>query len=85
MPSPDAAASAATTDQAAEALPAAPPLSGPIPLPRHRPRNLGAERVADMSPANVPVPRPRPDAAGAAAPADEASGSPLGFIQNLFH
>ncbi len=85
MPSPDAAASAAATDQAADALPASAPLSGPIPLPRHRPRDLGTERIADMSPANVPVPRPRPDAAGAAAPADDGSGSPLGFIQNLFH
>jgi hypothetical protein len=85
MPPLAAAPTAAATDPTADTFPAAQPLSGRIPLPRHRPRDLGAERIADMSPATIPVPRPRPDAAGAAAPAEEGGGNPLGFIQNLFH
>lgn len=64
-------------------LPPAPPLTGPIPLPRHRPHNIDAVRTADITPSNVPMPRPRPDAAGAGA--SEGGATPIGFIQNLFH
>jgi hypothetical protein len=78
----------AASGAAADVLPAATPLSGPIPLPRHRPRDLGEMRMAEMAPitaATVPMPRRRPDAAGPSAPAaDAGSGSPLGFLQNLF-
>ena len=65
-------------------LPPAPPLSGPVPLPRHRPHNIDAVRTADITPANVPMPRRRPDAAGAGA-SDSGGASPIGLIQNLFH
>jgi hypothetical protein len=92
-PSPVAAPDNATpaTVAAAEAqpeeaydLPPAPPLSGPVPLPRHRPHNIDAVRTADITLGNVPMPRPRPDAAGAGA-SDSGGASPVGFIQNLFH
>jgi hypothetical protein len=64
-------------------LPPARPLSGRIPLPRHRPRDLGSVRIADMAPANIPIPRPRPDAA-AAASVDTSSAGPIEFLNNLF-
>jgi hypothetical protein len=70
--------------EAAPELPPAPPLRGPIPLPRHRPHNIDAVRTADITPSNVPMPRPRPDAAGAGA-SDSGGASPIGFIQNIFH
>jgi hypothetical protein len=75
------AAMAPSTDS----LAAAAPLRGPIPLPRRRPRDVGAVHMADIAPGNVPVPRPRPDGAGPASPAETSSGSPIDFIQNLFH
>jgi hypothetical protein len=75
------AAMAPSTDS----LAAAAPLRGPIPLPRRRPRDIGAVHMADIAPGNVPVPRPRPDGAGPASPAETSSGSPIDFIQNLFH
>jgi hypothetical protein len=75
---------AAAAEPAAEALTPAAPLTGLVPLPRQRPRDAYSVRIADMAPSNVPIPRRRPDAAGPGAPA-EASGSPIGFIQNLFH
>jgi cytoskeletal protein RodZ len=65
-------------------LPPAPPMSRPVPLPRHRPHNIDSVRTADITPSNVPMPRPRPDAAGAGG-SDSGGGSPMGFIQNLFH
>jgi hypothetical protein len=74
---------AATTEADAETLPATAPLTGQIPLPRQRPRELGTVRIADIAPSKVPIPRPRPDA-GAGARA-ETSDNPIGFIQNLFH
>ena len=81
-------AAAAASDPAADTLAAAAPLSGPVPLPRHRPRDAGEMRMAEMAPitpATVPMPRPRPDAAGPGAPAaDTASGSPLDFLTNIF-
>ena len=74
----------AAATEPGDSMASATPLPGPIPLPRHRPRDLGTVRMADGAPANVPVPRPRPDAAGPATPSQPTSGSPLGFIQNLF-
>jgi hypothetical protein len=77
----------------AAAMPAAAPLSGPVPLPRRRPHvaadaQTAAEapmtQMASASPGAVPMPRPRPDAAGPGSPAEPASSGPLDFIQNLF-
>lgn len=67
-----------------ESAAASQPLSGPIPLPRRRPREAEM-RTADMTPANVPMPRRRPESAGPSTPAETSGSSPLGFIQNLFH
>ena len=64
-------------DAAADALPAAAPLSGPVPLPRHRPHNL------DVAQLSVPVPRPRPGAIGESG-SDSSSGSPLEWIRSIF-
>jgi hypothetical protein len=58
------------------ALPAAEPIAGPVPLPRHRPR------YAAMLQSSVPMPRPRPEAAGATA--SDGSATPLGWLQKLF-
>jgi hypothetical protein len=76
----------------ADAMPAAEPLHGPIPLPRRRPRifamaqlTAAPEVPGTRSSGRVPVPRPRPGLAGPAAPAaDPASHGPLDFIQGLF-
>lgn len=85
-----AAATAGPPADAAPAMPAAEPLSGPVPLPRHRPyvaaaiepvAAAGTTRMAAAGP--IPMPRPRPEAAGPGAPADDSSGGPLDFIQNL--
>jgi len=59
------------------ALPAAEPIAGPVPLPRHRPRAL-----AMLQSGGVPMPRPRPEAAGSTA--SEGSATPLGWLQKLF-
>ena len=83
---------AATDASAADALPAAEPLHGPIPLPRQRPRIFAMAQLTApppapgaRSPGGVPVPRPRPGAAGPpAAAAEPASHGPLDFIQGLF-
>jgi hypothetical protein len=77
---------AGSTDGATESLSASQPLSGPIPLPRRRPREAEM-RTAEFTPGNMPMPRRRPEAAGAPpGTAGETTGeSPLGFIQNLFH
>ncbi len=64
-----------------DALPAAEPLSGPIPLPPHRPRLVA---MAQMTPTSVPMPRPRPDSAGPAA-SDSTTTGPLDWLQNVFH
>lgn len=81
-----AAAQPATSADASESLSASQPLSGPVPLPRRRPREAEM-RTAEMTPTNVPMPRRRPDGAGANAStsAETTGGNPVGFIQNLFH
>jgi hypothetical protein len=84
--------SAATDASPADAMPAAEPLHGPIPLPRQRPRIFAMAQLTAPppgptahAPGGVPVPRPRPGAAGPpAAAADPASHGPLDFIQGLF-
>jgi hypothetical protein len=67
-----------------ESASASQPLSGPIPLPRRRPREAEM-RTAEMTPANVPMPRRRPENAGPSATAETTGGSPIGFIKDLFH
>jgi hypothetical protein len=98
MAAADAQAPASAAEASADATastPATDALTGPIPLPRHRPHMIAAAEPAPAAPAAertriasagpIPMPRPRPDAAGPGAPAtDSASGSPLDFIQNLF-
>ncbi len=63
-------------DATADALPAAAPLRGPIPLPRRRPRDLA------MAQLGVPMPRPRPGASESAS--DENGPGPFGWIRNIF-
>jgi hypothetical protein len=79
----DAAAPVPTADAGAEPQ----PLSGKIPLPRHRPSDLVMEPITA---ANVPMPRSRPDIAAAgvssaSAATEGTSAGPLDFLQNLFH
>lgn len=78
----------AASEPPADAMPASPPLSGPIPLPRRRPHFIAAEapmtQMAQMAQMNVPMPRPRPDSAGPA-PQPETAPGPLDFLQNIFH
>ena len=73
-----AAQDSADADQqtADTALPAAQPIAGPVPLPRHRPRSFA------MLTSAVPMPRPRPEAAGAAG--SEGNATPLGWLQKIF-
>jgi len=75
---------AAGADDGSESLSASQPLSGPIPLPRRRPRDAEM-RTADNALSNVPMPRRRPEGAGANAPPETTGSNPLGFIQNIFH
>ena len=76
---------AAAGEQPADVMPAAPPLTGKIPLPRRRPRDLADTDMTRMAQSAVPMPRPRPDSAGPAAPPETTSPGPLDFIQNIFH
>jgi hypothetical protein len=66
---------AAAADDSADALPASAPLTGPIPLPPHRPKFIA---VADGS---IPLPRARPTVADAETdpPADNGN-----FFTHLF-
>jgi hypothetical protein len=69
--------SADADPQAADtALPAAQPIAGPVPLPRHRPRSFA------MLTSAVPMPRPRPEAAGTAG--SEGGANPIGWLQKIF-
>jgi hypothetical protein len=81
---PSSAQPVAGADDGSESLSASQPLSGPIPLPRRRPREAEM-RTADNAASNVPMPRRRPEGAGASAPTETTGSSPIGFIQNLFH
>jgi hypothetical protein len=92
-PSVALAAQEPASESPPDAMPAAAPLPGPIPLPRHRPHGIAEAQtaptapmtqIASASPSNLPMPRPRPDTAGPGAPAETASGGPLDFLQNLF-
>ncbi|MFY9894371.1 MAG: hypothetical protein WAK63_09580 [Xanthobacteraceae bacterium] len=65
----------------ADAVPAAEPLRGPIPLPPRRPHLVA---MAQMTPATVPMPRPRPDAAGGPAVSDSTTARPFDWLQNMF-
>jgi hypothetical protein len=75
----------AVAEQSPDVMPPAPPLTGKIPLPRHRPHGLGDAGMTLVAQGAVPVPRPRPDAAGPASTPDAASPGPLDFLQNIFH
>jgi hypothetical protein len=81
----EASQPAAIAEQSPNVMPPAPPLTGKIPLPRHRPHGLGDANMTRIAQGAVPVPRPRPDAAGPASPPDTASPGPLDFLQNIFH
>jgi hypothetical protein len=74
----------AGADEGSEAVSASQPLSGPIPLPRRRPRDAEV-RTADNVLSNVPMPRRRPEGAGQSTPTETTGSNPIGFIQNLFH
>jgi hypothetical protein len=81
---PASAQAGAGADEGNQSLSSSQPLSGPIPLPRRRPRE--AEMLtADNAISNVPMPRRRPEGAGSSAPAETTGSNPIGFIQNLFH
>ena len=106
VPRDDAAPSVGTfaaqqpSEPSADDTPAAKPLSGPIPLPRHRPRHFamaepaapsagtpaGGQAASPKGPPKtaVPLPRSRPEAAGPAVATDAATPGPLDWIQGLF-
>ena len=75
----------AVAEQQPDVMPPAPPLTGKIPLPRHRPRGLGDATMTQLAQGAVPVPRPRPDAAGPVATPETPNSGPLDFLQNMFH
>ena len=66
------------TDWPSEAAAAAPPLAGPVPLPRRRPTLFA------MAQHGIPMPRPRPGGAAAAEPEAPSSG-PVEWLRNLIH
>lgn len=61
---------------AADALPPGEPISGPVPLPRKRPKSFAVA-------GNIPLPAPRPDAAGGSAPAP--APTPIDWLKKVFH
>jgi len=65
----------------ADAAPSGQPLTGPIPLPRHRPSDLA---MVQITAANVPMPRPRPDIAGSTTSPETTTQGPLNFLNSLF-
>ncbi len=62
--------SAAWSSPPAEALPAAEPISGPVPLPRRRPHLLAMAPTSMAQSAAIPIPRDRPAAAPEATPVE---------------
>jgi hypothetical protein len=75
---PQPAASDSANDATADALPPPDPISGPVPLPRHRPSVLA---LADT---NIPLPRVRPsDAPEPASPTPDAP--PSGYDPGIGH
>ncbi len=77
---------AAAVEPPADAVPAGQPLTGPIPLPRHRPSDLA---MMQITAANVPMPRPRPDIEATTSPTETTTSTPtkgpLNFLNGLFH
>jgi len=71
---------AVSIDTPTDAVPAAEPLRGPIPLPPRRPHLVA---MAQMTPATVPMPRARPDTAGPAL-SDSTTARPFDWLQNMF-
>jgi hypothetical protein len=76
-PPPAPTAAAAASDDTTASLPAAEPLAGPIPLPRHRPS------VFAFADAGVPLPRARPGSSPEIAPAPSESAS--GYDAGMSH
>jgi len=76
MPRPDQPSSP-SSESSADALPAAPPITGPIPMPKQRPRILA------MLERGVPMPRPRP-ATAATDEGDQQQGGLTNFFHGLF-
>jgi hypothetical protein len=72
---------AAGAEPPADAAPSGQPLTGPIPLPRHRPSDLA---MVQITAATVPMPRPRPDIAGSTTLPETTTQGPLNFLNSLF-
>lgn len=71
----------AAAEPPVDAAPAGSPLTGPIPLPRHRPSDLA---MVQITVANVPMPRPRPDVAASTTSPETTTQGPLNFLNSLF-
>lgn len=78
VPAQPAAAQAASSDDAANGLPAPDPLAGPVPLPRHRPSEFA---LAETGP--VPLPRVRP--AGGAESSPSVGHQQSGYDPAMAH
>ncbi len=72
---------AAAAEPPADAAPSGQPLTGRIPLPRHRPSDLA---MVQITTANVPMPRRRPDIAGSITSPETTTQGPLNFLNSLF-
>jgi len=94
MAAPSAAADAqqpASSNDTSDALPAVPPMRGPVPLPRRRPNVVAMMEPAQTgappvgaSPAVVPLPRARPTDAPAAPP-DTTTNDVPSFARDAVH
>ncbi|MGB7098187.1 MAG: hypothetical protein WBD95_05375, partial [Xanthobacteraceae bacterium] len=77
---------AAAVEPPADTVGAGQPLTGPIPLPRHRPSKLA---MVQITAANVPMPRPRPVIEATSLPTETTTTTttkgPLNFLNGLFH
>jgi hypothetical protein len=69
-------ATVAVSAEEPEALPPTEPITGPVPLPRQRPRSFAVAQNG------VPLPRSRPETAGPAAP--ETPATPFNWLQGIF-